>query len=120
MPHCGEASNLGAAWRIRILQARAGSWSDDPNCVSYLEAGCEYFEQLPSVVLPSAKITRVMLHPRESETGGECSASVKSTRKSKGTHLLSVLTSLLSSRENWYEIKTINTPEDFAWITLIA
>jgi hypothetical protein len=71
------------------------------------ETGYQFLdsEPLPSLVLPSARVTR---HPCESETGEVCPASVKSTRKSKGTHLLPVLTSLLSSRENWYEIKDHN------------
>ena len=39
-------------------------------------------------------------------------ASIKLTRKSKGTHLLPTLTKLLSSHENWYDI---NTTEDYQY-----
>ena len=38
--------------------------------------------------------------------------NIKLTRKRKGTHLLPTLTKLLSSRENWYDIK--NT-EDYQY-----
>ena len=42
----------------------------------------------------------------------DVTASVKATRKSRGTHLLPTLARLLSTRDNWYDIKNV---EDYQY-----
>lgn len=113
------------AWRIRILQtwllgflSRTMSLGHGHgrltsivfNTYSVTDAGQQFLdsESLRSVVLPpvigsstSSKIS-TSLTKDEADINTEC---VKSTRKTKGTHLLPVLTKLLASSENWFDIK---------------
>ena len=122
----GEVSSLGAgasygltetAWKIRTLQAWLHGLLEGTTTLGHghgrmtkivfhtyniTEAGREFLdsEPLPSLALPSVRVTMNIHHPSESETSGKSSACVKSTRKSKGTHLQPVLKSLLSSSEN--------------------
>ena len=122
------------AWRIRILQAWLHGLLERTttlghghgrmteivfNTYSITEAGKDFLasEPLPSVALPLTRPKQLGPTPIESE---ECSAGVKLTRKSKGTHLLPVLLALLSSSEKLRNLMTTNTLESFAWIILNA
>lgn len=126
----GAGSSFGlseTAWRIRILQAWLHGLLERTtilgrghgrmteivfNSYNITEAGKDFLasEPLPSVALPPTSLKPKPLAPTlESK---ECSAGVKLTRKSKGTHLLPVLLGLLSSSEKWYKIEE---PDDYQY-----
>lgn len=116
----GEGACFGlseTAWRCRILQAWLHGLLQRSTILGYghgqmmklvfntysvTEAANQFLEStpLPEVVLPSTKLEQL---PPTASCDSE--APVKLIRKSKGTHLLPVLVSLLSSNSNWYEIK---------------
>ena len=81
------------------------------NSYSVAEAGNELLTSPISVPLPCESHKPIQARARTSATA-DVSTNIKLTRKSKGTHLLPILTKLLSSRENWYDIK--NT-EDYQY-----
>lgn len=106
------------AWRIRILQTwllgfltRTMSLGHGHgrlttivfNTYSVSNAGQQFLdsESLPSVALPpvvgSSTSTPI--------TKDDAQPNTKLLRKTKGTHLLPILTKLLASSENWYDIK---------------
>lgn len=108
LSQCDEVSNLGAgasfgltetAWRIRTLQAWLHGLLEKTTTLgqghgrmtkiafhtyNITEAGCEFLDSkpLPSIVLPSANIVRVINHPGDSGGSGECSATKVEQRDS--------------------------------------
>lgn len=79
------------------------------NSYSVAEAGNELLISPIPVPLPCK--SHKLIQAR-TPTTADMSTNIKLTRKTKGTHLLPTLTKLLSSHENWFDIK--NT-EDYQY-----
>lgn len=113
-----------AAWRVRTRQAWLCGFLERSmhlghgqgritsmvfNSYSVTAAGEELLTSPTQVLLPCEPHRPVQA--RTTATANS-TTSIKQIRKSKGNHLLPTLTKLLSSRENWYDIK--NT-EDYQY-----
>ena len=109
-------------WRLRIRQAWLSGFLHRSmqlghsnrrltsmvfNTYSTTEAGRELITSPAPILLPGIHTPAAHSTTRTSSTD---ITSPKKTRKSKGAHLLPTLCNLLSSRENWFEIKK---PEDY-------
>ena len=111
------------SWRIRIRQAWLSGLLDRNmqlghgegkvsnlgfNSYTVTEAGKEFIQSPKKLELP---VINSQQSPAISATTA-AHENVTQTRQTKGTHLLPVLTNLLSSSVNWYNIES---PEDYQY-----
>lgn len=121
----GASLGLGlseSAWRVRIRQAWLCGFLERSMQFGRCEGRItnmvfnSYTVSIAGEELLTSSIPVYLPNEPHKPVNQDCTSvsavNVKSTRKSKGSHLLPTLTRLLSSSENWYDI---NDAEDYQY-----